>query len=67
MTLHIGTSGWSYNHWEGVLYPPRTPLKERLIHYVVVFQPSRSMPRFTDGQKPLPSIRGNGRRRPTLP
>ncbi len=21
MTICIGTSGWSYQHWEGVLYP----------------------------------------------
>jgi len=22
MIVHIGTSGWSYDHWQGVLYPP---------------------------------------------
>jgi uncharacterized protein YecE (DUF72 family) len=21
MSVHVGTSGWSYDHWEGVLYP----------------------------------------------
>ena len=25
MAVHIGTSGWSYDHWDGVLYPPGTP------------------------------------------
>ena len=25
MAVHIGTSGWSYPHWEHVLYPPGTP------------------------------------------
>jgi len=25
MGVHIGTSGWSYAHWENVLYPPGTP------------------------------------------
>jgi uncharacterized protein YecE (DUF72 family) len=30
----IGTSGWSYPHWDGVLYPPGTPPGERLAHYV---------------------------------
>jgi uncharacterized protein YecE (DUF72 family) len=30
----VGTSGWSYDHWEGVLYPHGTPLRERLAHYV---------------------------------
>ncbi|MDP9818944.1 DUF72 domain-containing protein [Spirilliplanes yamanashiensis] len=30
----MGTSGWSYAHWEDVLYPPRTPVGDRLGHYV---------------------------------
>src|SRR3954454_23066994 len=34
MTVHIGTSGWSYDHWDGVLYPPGTPPRDRLGHYV---------------------------------
>ena len=25
MAVHIGTSGWSYPHWEHVLYPPGAP------------------------------------------
>lgn len=33
-SLHIGTSGWSYGHWDGVLYPPGTPPVDRLAHYV---------------------------------
>jgi uncharacterized protein YecE (DUF72 family) len=33
MAVHIGTSGWSYDHWEGVLYPPGTPARDRLAHY----------------------------------
>jgi len=37
MALHIGTSGWSYNHWEGVLYPPGTPVHARLRLYVASF------------------------------
>lgn len=37
MTLHIGTSGWSYNHWQGVLYPAGIPLRERLTYYVQHF------------------------------
>jgi uncharacterized protein YecE (DUF72 family) len=32
--VHIGTSGWSYDHWDGVLYPPGTPARDRLAHYV---------------------------------
>ncbi|MBV9850579.1 MAG: DUF72 domain-containing protein [Armatimonadetes bacterium] len=32
--IHIGTSGWSYDHWDGVLYPPGTSPAERLALYV---------------------------------
>ena len=28
--IHIGTSGWSYDHWEGVLYPHGTASRRRL-------------------------------------
>jgi uncharacterized protein YecE (DUF72 family) len=38
MTVHIGTSGWSYNHWQGVLYPHDIPLRDRLAYYVEHFQ-----------------------------
>ena len=34
MSVSIGTSGWSYDHWDGVLYPPGTPPRDRLAHYV---------------------------------
>ncbi len=34
VSVHVGTSGWSYDHWDGVLYPPGTPPRERLQHYV---------------------------------
>jgi uncharacterized protein YecE (DUF72 family) len=34
MAVHVGTSGWSYDHWDGVLYPPGTPARDRLGHYV---------------------------------
>ncbi len=37
MSVHIGTSGWSYDHWDGVLYPPGTPSRDRLAHYVARF------------------------------
>jgi uncharacterized protein YecE (DUF72 family) len=32
--IHIGTSGWSYAHWEHVLYPPGLLPRERLARYV---------------------------------
>jgi Uncharacterized conserved protein len=34
LSVHVGTSGWSYDHWDGVLYPPGTPPRDRLAHYV---------------------------------
>jgi uncharacterized protein YecE (DUF72 family) len=32
--IRIGTSGWSYRHWEGVLYPHELPPRQRLEHYL---------------------------------
>jgi len=37
MAIHIGTSGWSYDHWDGVLYPPGMPSRNRLATYVQHF------------------------------
>ena len=31
--LHIGTSGWSYDHWEGPFYPEGLAAGKRLAHY----------------------------------
>lgn len=33
----IGTSGWSYDHWAGVLYPPGLPPRDRLSVYTTAF------------------------------
>jgi uncharacterized protein YecE (DUF72 family) len=33
----IGTSGWSYDHWQGIAYPENTPVKDRLAYYVRLF------------------------------
>ncbi len=35
--IRIGTSGWSYNHWADVLYPPGLPVSKRLARYVEEF------------------------------
>jgi uncharacterized protein YecE (DUF72 family) len=35
--VHVGTSGWSYTHWETVLYPAGLPAAERLARYVQAF------------------------------
>lgn len=37
MAVHIGTSGWSYGHWGGVLYPDSLPAGDRLAHYIREF------------------------------
>jgi uncharacterized protein YecE (DUF72 family) len=37
MTVHIGTSGWSYDHWKGVLYEPGLPATRRLARYTEEF------------------------------
>jgi uncharacterized protein YecE (DUF72 family) len=34
MAFHVGTSGWSYDHWQGILYPPKTPSGRRLEYYL---------------------------------
>lgn len=31
--IHVGTSGWSYDHWDGVLYPHGSPARDRLARY----------------------------------
>ena len=36
--IHVGTSGWSYPHWEGVLYPHGTLPRQRLDHYLGRFR-----------------------------
>jgi len=38
MDIHIGTSGWSYDHWDGVLYPHGLLPARRLEYYVARFQ-----------------------------
>jgi uncharacterized protein YecE (DUF72 family) len=35
--VYVGTSGWSYSHWENVLYPPGLPVAQRLGRYVQAF------------------------------
>jgi uncharacterized protein YecE (DUF72 family) len=37
MAIRIGTSGWSYDHWRGILYPRRASSLERLDGYVERF------------------------------
>src|SRR5438874_587453 len=37
MAIYIGTSGWSYDHWQGVLYPEQTAPRDRLACYTARF------------------------------
>ncbi|CAJ1586237.1 DUF72 domain-containing protein [[Mycobacterium] wendilense] len=37
MAVHIGTSGWSYDHWNGVLYEQGLPKTKRLYRYTQEF------------------------------
>src|SRR3954453_22729258 len=38
MTVYIGTSGWSYDHWVGVLYPREASSLQRLDAYAREFR-----------------------------
>ncbi|BBL81023.1 hypothetical protein RxyAA322_28770 [Rubrobacter xylanophilus] len=35
--VHIGTSGWHYDHWRGSFYPPGLPASRFLEHYAAHF------------------------------
>ncbi len=37
MRILVGTSGWQYRHWRGVLYPPDVPQKRWLEHYAASY------------------------------
>jgi uncharacterized protein YecE (DUF72 family) len=37
MGVFIGTSGWSYDHWENIVYPVGVKGRERLYHYLKLF------------------------------
>lgn len=62
--IRIGTSGWSYDHWAGVLYPPGLPAGRRLAEYVAAFDTVElnasfyrwpAEPRFTSWRDRLPA------------
>ena len=35
--VHIGTSGWHYQHWRGTFYPEKLPASKMLEHYTRFF------------------------------
>jgi uncharacterized protein YecE (DUF72 family) len=63
MSIHIGTSGWSYEHWQGVLYPQGVPPWERLPYYVQQFQTVELNSSFYKWPK-LPAFKSWQRRLP---
>jgi len=36
-TVHIGTSGWHYDHWKGLFYPDAISTEEMLPYYTAHF------------------------------
>ncbi|MFK0295019.1 DUF72 domain-containing protein [Streptomyces sp. NPDC090442] len=46
MTLHLGTSGWQYRDWRGVLYPPELPQRRWLEEYARHFATAESNAAF---------------------
>jgi uncharacterized protein YecE (DUF72 family) len=38
VTVYVGTSGWSYDHWEPELYPPGLRPRDRLARYAAQFR-----------------------------
>lgn len=61
MTVWIGTSGWSYHHWEPALYPHGLPARERLDRYAAVFRTAELNASFY--RWPSPAQFGGWRRR----
>jgi uncharacterized protein YecE (DUF72 family) len=57
----IGTSGWSYDHWEPALYPPGLPARDRLAHYAANFSTVELNSSFY--RWPRPSVFRNWQRR----
>lgn len=52
MSIYIGTSGWSYDHWQGVLYPPKTSVARRLDYYLDRYQTAEVNTTFYRWPKP---------------
>lgn len=36
-SIHIGTAGWSYKDWEGVVYPPRLRREQHPVEYLAQY------------------------------
>jgi uncharacterized protein YecE (DUF72 family) len=53
LMVYIGTSGWSYTHWNEVLYTERTRPNERLSHYVQRYNTVELNSSFYKWPKPI--------------
>jgi uncharacterized protein YecE (DUF72 family) len=61
--IFVGTSGWSYDHWEPELYPPGLPPGDRLARYAAVFGTAELNSSFYRWPRPA-AFRGWQRRLP---
>jgi uncharacterized protein YecE (DUF72 family) len=61
--IYVGTSGWSYSHWEPELYPPGLPVGDRLDRYSAVFSTAELNSSFYRWPRPA-AFRGWARRLP---
>ena len=46
MTIHIGTSGWHYDHWDGTFYPKELPRRRWIEYYAARFHTVESNAAF---------------------
>jgi uncharacterized protein YecE (DUF72 family) len=53
LVTSIGTSGWSYDHWEPELYPPGLPARNRLARYAEAFSTVELNSSFYRWPRPL--------------
>ena len=61
MVIKIGTSGWSYDHWEPELYPAGLPPRDRLARYAAAFDTAELNASFY--RWPRPAAFGSWQRR----
>jgi uncharacterized protein YecE (DUF72 family) len=50
--IHIGTSGWSYKHWKGLIYPPNVKAADWLSYYARHFDTAEINRSFYSLPKP---------------
>jgi uncharacterized protein YecE (DUF72 family) len=53
VAIRIGTSGWSYDHWQPELYPDGLPSRDRLARYAAAFSTAELNSSFYRWPRPL--------------